>query len=170
MADIVEKKIVSDAAQNKAIQVLDYQGIEFEHSHPDVDVARVLIANASWIRTGKGVVLIDSLMTPKQGEMIKAKMAEKGEELKYIVYTHGHGDHVGGASALLDNKPEIIAHRYLPERLEKYRILQRHRARNGSIQFNVPFRPERKGIPEGEGTGFFIIPVCDRLCCTGWRC
>jgi len=143
MADILEKKFEDDSTKNKAFQVLDYQGIEFEHPHPDVDVARVLIANASWVRTGEGVVLIDTLMTPKQGEMIKSKIAEKGEELKHIIYTHGHGDHVGGASALLDSNPEIIAHRYLPERLEKFRILQRHRARIGSIQFNIPFRPDR---------------------------
>jgi alkyl sulfatase BDS1-like metallo-beta-lactamase superfamily hydrolase len=142
MTDILKGKDPENSSKNKAFQVIQFQGIEFESPHPDVEVAKILIANASWIRTSEGVVLIDTLMAPKQGEMIKSKMAEKGGELKYIIYTHGHGDHVGGASTLLDTQPEIIAHRYLPERFEKYRILHRYRSRINSIQFNLPFRPD----------------------------
>ena len=144
MADSLESIIEDASKKNEAFQVIQYQGIEFENPHPDVEVAKILIANASWIRTSEGIVLIDTLMAPKQGEMIRNKIAEKGGDVKYIIYTHGHGDHVGGASAFKGDQPEIIAHRYLPERFEKYRILHRHRARIGSIQFNLPFRPDRE--------------------------
>jgi alkyl sulfatase BDS1-like metallo-beta-lactamase superfamily hydrolase len=75
---------------------------------------------------------------------MKEKVDEMGGgPVKVIIYTHHHNDHVGGARAFLSDNPEIIGHRYLPEDLEKYRILREHRARIAAIQFNVPFRPER---------------------------
>ncbi len=128
----------------KAFQVIDYRDMSFENPHPDVHVARILIANASWIHTTEGTVVVDTLMIPQQGQLMKEKIEESGGSVKYIIYTHGHMDHVGGAAAFLDDNPEIIGQRLLPERLENYRILSEHRARISAIQFNLPFRPESK--------------------------
>jgi len=127
--------------KDQAIQVLDFGQVSFEHPHPDVHVARILIANASWVNTSEGAVVIDTLLLPPLGQKMRDKILETGGPVKYIIYTHGHRDHVGGAFAFLGDEPEIVAHRYLPERLEKYRILHEHRARIASIQFNVPFLP-----------------------------
>jgi alkyl sulfatase BDS1-like metallo-beta-lactamase superfamily hydrolase len=129
--------------KNAAIQVLATRDVKFEHPHPDVYVAKIPIANASWINTSEGTVLIDTLMGPIVAEQMKQKIKETGGPVKTIIFTHHHGDHVGGASVFLDQKPEIIAHRFLPEDLEKYEILKEHRARIASIQFNVPFNPQR---------------------------
>ena len=134
-------------AENQGIQVIAFTDVKFEQPHPDVHVARILIANASWVETTEGVVLIDTLMGPVVGEKLRDKVHETSGPVKYIIYTHGHGDHTGGARAFLDDNPEIIAHRYLPERLEKYRILSEHRSRIGSIQFNLPGTPPRPGGP-----------------------
>ena len=38
----------------QAFQVIDYSDVLFEHPHPDVHVAKILIANASWINTTEG--------------------------------------------------------------------------------------------------------------------
>jgi hypothetical protein len=38
----------------KATQVIASSKVEFEHPHPDVHVAKILIANASWVNTSEG--------------------------------------------------------------------------------------------------------------------
>lgn len=143
MIDMTKKNNPQGIDKNKAIQVIAFNEVSFESPHPDVHVAKILIANASWVNTTDGTVVIDTLLFPDVGKKMKEKLDETGGPVKYIIYTHHHGDHVGGAKAFLEDKPEIIGHRFLPEDLEKYRILQEHRARIASIQFNVPFVPER---------------------------
>jgi alkyl sulfatase BDS1-like metallo-beta-lactamase superfamily hydrolase len=129
--------------KNEAIQVLGARHVQFEHPHPDVYVAKIPIANASWINTTEGTVVIDTLLNPTVATQMKQKILENGGPIKTIVYTHHHGDHVGGASVFLDQHPEIIGQRFLVEDLEKYEILKEHRARIASIQFNVPYDPNR---------------------------
>jgi alkyl sulfatase BDS1-like metallo-beta-lactamase superfamily hydrolase len=130
--------------EQKAIQVIENDKVIFENPHPDVHVARIPIANASWVKTSEGIVVIDTLLNRTTGTRMKEKVDEMGGGLvKVIIYTHHHNDHVGGARAFLSDNPEIIGHRFLPEDLEKYLILREHRARIASIQFNVPYAPER---------------------------
>ena len=126
-------------AKNQAKKVIETGVVAFEHPLPDVGVALIGIANASWVKTNKGIVVIDTLENFKTGMQLANKVREEGMPVKTIIYTHGHNDHVGGARAFLDDCPEIIGQRYLPERFEKYTILAEHRARIASIQFNLPF-------------------------------
>ncbi|MBI4763474.1 MAG: MBL fold metallo-hydrolase [Deltaproteobacteria bacterium] len=143
---MTEESVALDAKipeKNKAIQVLDAQNVKFEHPHPEVYVAKIPIANASWINTTEGTVLIDTLTGPVIAEQMKKKIQETGGPVKTIIYTHHHGDHVGGASVFLDQQPEIIAQRFLLEDFEKYKILREHRARIASVQFNIPYNPDR---------------------------
>jgi alkyl sulfatase BDS1-like metallo-beta-lactamase superfamily hydrolase len=51
---------------------------------------------------------------------------------------------VGGASALLEDRPEIIANHYLPDRLDKYNYQAEHRARITHEQFNVKTAAEKR--------------------------
>jgi alkyl sulfatase BDS1-like metallo-beta-lactamase superfamily hydrolase len=143
---MTEESVALDAKRpekNEAIQVLDARNVKFEHPHPDVYVAKIPIANASWINTNEGTVVIDTLMGPVVANQMKEKILETGGPVKIIIYTHHHGDHVGGASVFLDQNPEIIGQRFLMEDLEKHEILKEHRARIASIQFNVPYNPDR---------------------------
>ncbi|MEE8397464.1 MAG: alkyl sulfatase dimerization domain-containing protein [Desulfobacterales bacterium] len=135
-------KATLTAGKGQAMQVLRARNVAFEQPHPDVGVARIPIANASWVNTTEGTVLVDTLMAPVQGEQLRDKILETGGPIKHIIYTHGHGDHVGGAAAFKEDGAEIIAQRLLPDRLEGYRILSEHRSRITAIQFNVPFRPD----------------------------
>jgi glyoxylase-like metal-dependent hydrolase (beta-lactamase superfamily II) len=128
--------------QGEAIQTIENVSITYENPRPDVFVAKIPIANASWVTTSEGTVVIDTLIRYKQGRELNNHIRESGKPITHIIYTHGHVDHVGGAAALMEDNPEIIAHRYLPERLENYQILREHRARIASVQFNLPFRPE----------------------------
>lgn len=58
---------------------------------------------SSWaIRTSDGVVLIDTLHEPHVDQLIEnlRKVGVKLAEIKYVLMTHGHFDHVGGAARL----------------------------------------------------------------------
>ena len=111
--------------------------VRFDNPIKGVYTASQPISGAAWIETGEGVVVIDTLTGPKFAAEMMNKIREQGGKVKYIIYTHGHGDHVGGASAFLEDKPEIIANQYLPDRLDKYKYQAEHRARITSEQFNV---------------------------------
>ena len=138
MTDNTDKALAERPEKGKAKQVIDTTRMKFEDPHPDVGVARIDIANASWVKTSDGIVVIDTLLNHRTGEAMAEQVRHSGSPVKYIIYTHGHNDHVGGADAFLTDSPEIIGHRYLPERLEKYTILAEHRSRIAAIQFNVP--------------------------------
>lgn len=119
----------------KPNRVLNNVNIKFNDPLPDVHTARAIIASCGWIDTTDGIVLIDTLNRRHTAKQVKERIKNK---IKYIIYTHGHMDHVGGASVFLDDNPEIIASKYLPDRFDKYKMLAQHRAHINAIQFNVP--------------------------------
>ncbi|MBT7153696.1 MAG: MBL fold metallo-hydrolase [Deltaproteobacteria bacterium] len=137
------KRRVENVEKKQAVQVIDFNNVKFENPHPDVHVAKIPIANASWINTSDGVVLVDTLLRTSVSAQMREKILETGGPIKKIIYTHHHVDHVGGARVFEKDKPEIIAHQYLPDDIEKFQILKEHRARIASIQFNIPFDPNR---------------------------
>ena len=100
----------------------------------DVYTASLPIAGMVWIETGDGAVLIDTLAAESAAKEVFPNIKER---IKYIIYTHGHADHVGGANAFIQDNPEIIAHRYLPDRFDKYQLLKPYREIISEIQFNV---------------------------------
>jgi alkyl sulfatase BDS1-like metallo-beta-lactamase superfamily hydrolase len=89
---------------------------------------------------GNEVVVIDTLLTPRAGQKMLDRIHEQGCRVNTIIYTHGHGDHVGGARAFMGDDPEIIAQQYLLERLEKYRMLEEHRSRLTNVQFHLDMK------------------------------
>ncbi|MHA2390964.1 MAG: alkyl sulfatase dimerization domain-containing protein [Promethearchaeota archaeon] len=131
----------------KGIQVLGAPEAVFRDPIKDVHTATLPIAGCAWVDTTDGVVLIDAISRVDVGKEIFERI--KGT-IKYIIYTHGHGDHVGGTAAFLKDNPEIIASKYLPDRLDKYKMLAPHRAHINAVQFNVP---ESRRVPE------FVYPT-----------
>ncbi|MFW9901257.1 MAG: alkyl sulfatase dimerization domain-containing protein [Candidatus Thorarchaeota archaeon] len=119
----------------KGTRVLNNLNVKFNNPLPDVNTARVIISSCGWIDTTEGVVLIDTLNRRHTAKQVKERIKNK---IKYIIYTHGHMDHVGGASVFLDDNPEIIASQYLPDRFDKYKMLAQHRAHINAEQFNIP--------------------------------
>lgn len=117
------------------MNVLSTMGITFKNPLKDVHTAVLPIAGCAWIDTTDGVVLIDTLITPSAGKKVFEKIAGT---IKYIIYTHGHVDHVGGAKSFIADNPEIIASKFLPYRLDRYIAQAPYRARIAAQQFNIP--------------------------------
>ena len=127
------------------INILNVREPIFKEPLEDVHTAALPIAGCAWINTKNGVVLIDTLIHPKTAEKVMERIQGK---IKYIIYTHGHYDHVSGTQAFLKDKPEVIASKYLPDRLDRYEMLAPHRSRISAMQFNIPesSRPLRKTV------------------------
>jgi alkyl sulfatase BDS1-like metallo-beta-lactamase superfamily hydrolase len=121
-------------------QILMGQGVVYSNPLPDVHVASQPVSGCAWIETGEGVVLIDTLNSLRAAREVAEKI--KGS-IKYIIYTHGHFDHVSGTEAFIKDQPQIIANQYLPDHLDRYKFLYLHRARINAQQFNLPERPEK---------------------------
>ena len=68
-------------------------------------------ANTSMIVGRDGVIIVDTLMGPTSAaNAIKALRAYSNKPVRAIIYTHSHGDHIGGASAFVGKvKPDIYA-------------------------------------------------------------
>ncbi len=101
------------------------------------------ISGMVWIETGEGTVIIDTLVNIPSAKKVLSSINEK---IKYIIYTHGHADHVGGAKVFTADNPEIIASKYLPERFDRYKMLEPYRNLIAAMQFNVPASIFGKGV------------------------
>lgn len=68
--------------------------------------------NAGFVVTGEGVLLIDTLGTPKLGRRLIATIRSVTDQpIRYLVVTHHHPDHYYGAAAFDDIKGlEVISH------------------------------------------------------------
>ena len=109
--------------------------ISFKNPLKDVHTAEIQIASCAWIDTTDGVVLIDTLLFQNSAERVMERIQGK---IKYIIYTHGHYDHVSGTQAFMKDNPEVIASKYLPDRLDRYKMLAPYRALISAMQFNIP--------------------------------
>jgi glyoxylase-like metal-dependent hydrolase (beta-lactamase superfamily II) len=70
-------------------------------------------ANAGFIVTAQGVIVIDTLGTPRLGQrLINSIRCITDQPIKYLVVTHNHPDHAYGAAAFMGiDGITVIAHR-----------------------------------------------------------
>ncbi|MGE9271365.1 MAG: alkyl sulfatase dimerization domain-containing protein [Verrucomicrobiales bacterium] len=100
----------------KAIEMLAEQDRQFERKVVKVS-ERVYTAvgfhgaNTSMIVGDDGVIIVDTLFGPKSaGEALEVFREYSDKPVKAILYTHSHGDHIGGASVFAgDAQPAIYA-------------------------------------------------------------
>jgi len=87
--------------------------------HEDANAAnRDAIANLAFIIGGEAVAVIDPGGSRADGEALRqAIRARTALPISYVVMTHGHPDHLFGAEAFVQDRPEFIGHARLPEML-----------------------------------------------------
>jgi len=87
-------------------------------------------------RTDEGLVLFDTSVEAF-GPVVRDRLAEwtGGDRVHTIVYTHGHVDHVGGASALVDAATQVVAHENVPVRFDRYDLTNGYNAAINKRQF-----------------------------------
>ena len=67
----------------------------------------VVFANSHIIEGEEGVVVIDSLLTRDGGSEVRKQVEATGKELLAVIVTHGHPDHYGGVTTLLDGLEDV---------------------------------------------------------------
>jgi glyoxylase-like metal-dependent hydrolase (beta-lactamase superfamily II) len=76
-------------------------------------------ANVAFLITEEAVLCVDAKYFPYQGEQIIAKIRQVTDKpIKYLIYTHYHGDHTQGAQAF-PSSTLIIAHKNTLKNMEE---------------------------------------------------
>lgn len=105
------------------------------------------LANVMYIVTDKSVVVIDTTESPAAAKKTLEEFRKVCDlPVRYIIYTHFHGDHINGAKAFEADKPNIIAQRNHKAEIERYRILMEFNTRLNAIQFGVNLPDSDRGI------------------------
>ena len=105
------------AQENAATQRLRAQSEQFEERVIKVadnvyTAVGYSVSNVSMIVGDDGVVIVDTGMMGEAAEKTAKEFRKLSDKpVKAIVFTHGHGDHTGGAPAFLgETRPQIWAH------------------------------------------------------------
>jgi alkyl sulfatase BDS1-like metallo-beta-lactamase superfamily hydrolase len=104
------------------------------------------LGNSSAFLGESGILIVDTAQERFTPNVLSALRGNYSKApIKAIVYTHGHIDHVTGAEAIIaesekrrDRRPHIFAHRDLPRRFDRYRLLAAQNNHINRIQFNLP--------------------------------
>lgn len=109
---IPNMKIEADAPDRRALpvyQLTDNTYFLYGNISTLNENNRGFNANAGFIVTEDGVVVIDTLGTPKLGRrLISTIRCITDKPIKYLIVTHNHPDHAYGAAAFLDLEGIII--------------------------------------------------------------
>lgn len=102
-------------------------------------------ANVTVVKTGDGLVLIDTSSPFFAGTVHSAVREMSSAHVRAAVYTHGHVDHVFGilafdaeAQAKGVPLPEVFAHENVRKRFARYLLTNGYNGRINQRQFNLP--------------------------------
>ena len=78
------------------------------------------VGNVAFLVTEEGVLVVDSGTRPSHGDSIIARIAGLTDRpVRYLIYTHYHMDHVGGAFRFPEDVT-VISHEDLPGNMRKF--------------------------------------------------
>lgn len=100
-------------------------------------------ANTSMIVGDDGVIIVDTLKGPASAAKAAEAFREYSDKpVKAIIYTHSHGDHIGGASAFVgDEQPDIYATESFGSAEGVNKVVSPVKARRGVRQFGRNLSP-----------------------------
>src|SRR5262249_49656937 len=100
--------------------------------------------NTFMVTTADGNVIIDTSSAPVAPRHVKLLKAVSAAPIKYIILTHGHGDHTGGISLWKEPQTRIIAQKNHVEFLNYQTRLAGFFAERNAAQFGYPRPPARQ--------------------------
>lgn len=93
-------------------------------------------SNVGIVITDEGVVLIDTNTSKQFAQRIYDKIRDMTDlPIRYIIYTHGHWDHVHAAEVFKEKETQIIAHKNVIDRFYKYQHLNEYTYSLNNTQF-----------------------------------
>jgi len=111
-------------------------------------------ANTSMIVGTDGVIIVDTLLGPSSAARAYKALREYSDKpVRAIIYTHSHGDHIGGATAFAgDRRPDIYA-------TENFGVAEGVNAVAGPIKFKRNVRQFGRNLPPAEQTNRGVAPA-----------
>jgi glyoxylase-like metal-dependent hydrolase (beta-lactamase superfamily II) len=117
--------------------------VTYELTELAPDLAVIEAFSHVWIvRTDDGLVLFDASGARGAPAVIAALRSWTSDPVHTVVYTHGHMDHVGGATALLADAaerghraPRFVGHENIAPRLARYRMTNGYQVAINRRQF-----------------------------------
>lgn len=94
--------------------------------------------NTFMVTTSEGNVIIDTSIANRSAQHVKLLKAVSNAPVKYIILTHGHGDHTGGIALWKEPDTKIIAQKNFAEFLHYQTRLGGFFALRNSAQFSLP--------------------------------
>ncbi len=102
-------------------------------------------ANVTVVRTGAGLVLVDTSNYAARERTFAAVRAIDAGPVFAAIYTHGHADHALGLPPFLAEarargwpRPRIVGHRSVAARFARYRLTRSWNAQINARQFSIP--------------------------------
>ncbi|MBI3650849.1 MAG: MBL fold metallo-hydrolase [Acidobacteria bacterium] len=94
--------------------------------------------NTFMVTTSEGNVIIDTSLVSRAPQHLKLLKAVSQAPIKYIILTHGHGDHTGGIALWKEPDTKIIAQKNFAEFLHYQTRLAGFFALRNAAQFSLP--------------------------------
>jgi len=101
-------------------------------------------ANVTVVRTGSGLVLVDTASYAARARTFAAVRAIDPSPLHAAIYTHGHADHAFGLPPFLAEvaqkgwtRPRIVGHRSVAARFDRYRATAAYNGLINARQFSI---------------------------------
>ncbi len=92
-------------------------------------------SNVGWFLVGEEVVAVDAGSDKATGEAVLEKIQETAHKpVRYLVVTHAHGDHGGGAGAFAAAGAEVVCHESATPGLVQI-VAQSSRTKSGVLAF-----------------------------------
>lgn len=105
------------------------------------------LANVMYIKTDKSVVVIDTTESPAAAQRTLDEFRKVCDlPIRYVIYTHFHGDHINGTTTFAADKPHIIAQQQHKAEILRYRLLIQYNQRLNSVQFGMNLPDSDRGI------------------------
>ena len=108
------------------------------------------LGNVIFVLTAGSVVVVDTTegQAPAQAAFDDFRKIST-RPVRYIIYTHHHGDHINGARVFAGPDTKVIAQKAHEEELRKYRLMAEYNRKLNAVQWAAGVPRGRRGVTLG---------------------